>query len=162
MLARLLTLVAAMAGFTALAHADDSYTVGSVTFSIPQGWSQIDQGDDHLTFGAPNGQQRATVSVLHCGKPPSFDDFKAYCDHRYDTERNGLKDLILIPKDPAARNDDGKFTMTFSGEENPTSRVFSGFLWIKDNDLITVYVEGINVSAERNSASFKVFVDSLK
>jgi hypothetical protein len=162
MLARLLILVAALAGLTALAHADDSYTVGSVTFSIPQGWSQIDQGDDHLVFGAPNGQQRATVSVLYCGKPPSFDDFKALCDHRYDTERNGLKDLVLIPKDPLPHNDNGQFTMTFSGEENPTTRVFSGFLWIKGNDLITVYVEGINVSAERNSESFHTIVKSLR
>jgi hypothetical protein len=162
MLTRLIVLVVGMAIFTAVAHADDTFTVGSVTFSIPQGWSQIDQADDHLTFGAHNGQQRATVSVLHCGKSPSFDDFKALCDHRYDTERNGIKDLVLIPKDPAPLNDDGKFTMTFSGEENPTTRVFSGLLWIKGTDLITVYVEGINVSAEKNSESFKAFVNSLK
>ena len=161
MLTRLIVLVVGMAALTALVRADD-FTVGSVTFSIPQGWSQIDQGDDHLTFGAPDGHQRATVSVLHCGKTPSFEDFKALCDHRYDSEKNGLKDLVLIPGAPAPRNDDGKFTMTFSGEENPTTRVFSGFLWIKDTDLVTVYVEGIRIATERNSESFKLIVNSLK
>jgi hypothetical protein len=52
--------------------------------------------------------------------------------------------------------------MTFSGEENPTSRVFSGFLCIKGNDLVTIYVEGINVSADHNSESFHIFVKSLR
>jgi hypothetical protein len=161
MLARLFIFIAAMAVINTIARADD-FTIGSVTFNIPEGWSQIDQGEDHLVFGAPSGQQRATVSVLHCGKTPSFDDFKALCDHRYDTERNGLKDLVLIPHDPAPKNNDGKFSMTFSGEENPTTRVFSGLLWIKGNDLITVYVEGINVPAARNADSFHIFVKSLR
>ena len=52
--------------------------------------------------------------------------------------------------------------MTFSGEENPTTRVFSGLLWIKGNDLITVYVEGINVSTDHNSESFHAIVKTLR
>jgi hypothetical protein len=162
MLKHLLALIAGTAALTALAPADDSFTVGSVTFSVPQGWSQIDQADDHLTFGAPDGHQRATISVLHFSKPPSFQNFEGLCDHRYDAERKGLKDLVLIPRDPLPHNDSGQFTMTFSGEENPTTRVFSGFLWIKGNDLITVYVEGINISADHNAEAFHAIVKTLR
>ncbi len=162
MLARLLALVACMAGMTSSVSADNSFTLGSVTFSVPQGWSQIDAADDHLTFGTPEGRQRATVSIMHCGKAPSFPEFQLLCSHRYDTEKDGIKDLVLIPKDPDPKSADGQFTMHFSGEENPRTRVFAGFLWVKGQDLITVYVEGIGVPAERNSDSFHEIVKSLK
>jgi len=162
MLARLLTLAAGLAGMNALVLADDSYTLGNEAFSFPPGWKQVDSNDDRQTYASPDGRQQATISVIRLGKPPTFEQFENLCAHRYDAEKNGVKDLVLIPTAPAPRNDNGEFTMTFSGEENPTSRVFSGFLWIKGAELLTIYVEGIGVTADRNSDAFHAIVKTLR
>ena len=161
MIKRLLVVVAGFVGMHALAFADDSYTLGSAAFSLPPGWTQADSTDDRMTFASPDSRQQLTISIMHLGKAPSFEDFEVLCTHRYQAERNGVKDIVLIPNEPAPRNDSGDFTLTFSGEENPTSRVFSGFLWIKGSDLITVYVEGIGVTSGRNSDAFHAIVKTL-
>ena len=162
MLKRLLALLAGLAAINALALADDSYTLGSASFTVPPGWTQADSTDDRQTFASPDGRQQATISILRLDKAPSFQDFQLLCAHRYDAEKNGVKDLVLIPQDPDPHNSEGQFTMHFSGEENPTSRVFAGFLWVKGQELVTVYVEGIGVPSERNSASFHEIVKSLR
>ena len=162
MLKRWLALVAGIAALSALASADDSYRLGNAAFSAPPGWKQIDGTDERSTFASPDGCQQVTISILRLTKAPSFDDFEQLCAQRYDAEKNGVKDLVLIPKDPAPRHKDGKFFMVFSGEENPRGRVFSGFLWIKGTNLVTVYVEGIGVSADRNSDSFHEILRTLR
>ncbi len=161
MITRLLALVVSMAALNTLVLADD-FTLGSSTFTAPQGWTQIDVTDDHMTFATPDGRQRATITITHFDKPPAFQDFQLICSHRYDAERNGINDLVIIPKDPDPHNSDGQFTMHFSGEENPRSRVFAGYLRVKGQELVTVYVEGIDIPSERNADIFHAIVNSLR
>jgi hypothetical protein len=160
MLKRLLVIVAGFVGMHALAFADD-FTLGDTSFTLPQGWTQADANETRQTYASPDGRQQATISLLHLSKTPSFGDFQLLCQHRYDAEKNGVKDLILIPQDPDPHNADGQFTMHYSGEENPTSRVFAGYLWIKGQELVIIYVEGIGIPSERNADSFHEIVKSL-
>jgi hypothetical protein len=162
MRARLLFLIAAIAALTTPALADDTCTLGTATFSLPPGWKQVSATDDRQTYASPSGAQQATISITNLDHPPTFHDFELLCAHRYDAEKNGIKDLILIPREPLPHNDSGQFTMTYSGEENPTSRVFSGFLWVKGKQLITLYVEGIGIASDRNEDAFKAIADSLR
>jgi hypothetical protein len=162
MLARLFAFAAALSSLNVTAIADDSYNLGNASFSVPPGWTQVDSSDTRSTYASPDGRQQLTISTLHLAKAPSFEDFELLCQHRYAAERNGVKDLVLIPPEPIPHNDKGDFTLTFSGEENPRSRVFDGFLWIKGDQLITIYVEGIGVAADRNSDAFHEIVKSLR
>jgi hypothetical protein len=158
----LFSFAAALASLNLMVIADDSYNLGNASFSVPPGWKQVDDTDTRLTFAGPDGRQQATISIMRFTTPPTFADFEILCAHRYAAEKNGVRDLVLIPTDPAPHNDNGQFTMTFSGEENPRSRVFSGFLWIKGDELVTVYVEGIGIAADRNADSFKAIAKTLR
>jgi hypothetical protein len=163
MFKRFLALVVGLAGLSASVKADNNkLTLGSATFSIPQGWKQIDGTDDRLTFAAPDGRQQATVSVMRFEATPSFQDFELICTHRYEAEKTGLSDLNLTPTNPAPRDEGAKFTMTFSGKENPSGRIFSGLLSLKGKELVTIYLEGMGVDSKTNIDSFKEFLASLK
>jgi hypothetical protein len=52
--------------------------------------------------------------------------------------------------------------MFFSGGEKRTGRVFSGYLTLKQRELITVYVEGIGVAPKDHLASFEALASGLK
>ena len=163
MIKRIFTLFAALVGLTGSAMADDNIeALGNATFSIPEGWTKIGGTDGRLTFAAPDGQQQLTVSLMRFGPAPSFADFGRICAHRYEAEKNGVAHLSLTPENPVPQEESDKFTMSFSGKEEASGRIFSGLLSLKNKELITVYLEGIEVDAATNRKVFAEIVTSLK
>jgi hypothetical protein len=162
MIKRILLHLAALVSLTVSATADNDFSLGNATFSIPEGWTKIAETDGRLTFTAPDGKQQATVSLMRFGAAPSFEDFERICSHRYDAEKNGLTQLTLVPEHPDPHDDNGTFTMSFSGKEEANDRSFLGLMSFKNKQLITIYVEGIGVNSATNHESFREFVESLK
>jgi hypothetical protein len=52
--------------------------------------------------------------------------------------------------------------MFYSGGERKSHRLFTGYLFLKQKELLTIYIEGIGVPMRELMQSFKAFLDGAK
>ncbi len=83
--------------FTVTAIADDDFTLGSSSFSVPIGWTKTNKTDERLTFRSSDDHQQATVSSMSFNANPTFEDFKRICSMRYKSEKEGSAIYQLSP-----------------------------------------------------------------
>jgi hypothetical protein len=133
---------------------------GNVSVALPDGWREIGREPDRVTFGSADESEQATVSKMDFRAVPSFEDFQRMCQHRLDAERQESQSAVLQVTGPS--NAGGKYTLMYSGGDQASARLFSGYLVVVGTTLMTVYVEGIGVTPERHLASFKDFVAGLR
>jgi hypothetical protein len=99
---------------------------------------------------------------MHLGVSANFDDFKLLCELRFKAERKAMTDGFIEPDTPAPFKDGDKFGMFYSGGEPKSHRLFSGYLLLKQKELLTIYIEGIGVPTSEHVQSFKSFVAGAK
>jgi hypothetical protein len=160
MLKRMVWTLAASLSFGGAAAAQNDFAIGSAVITAPVGWSDAKKEKDRVVLRSPDGRQQATISIMRFDADVSFDDFKRLCAHRIEAEKGALADGFVQPGAPF--EDAGTFGMFFSGGEKRTARVFSGYLTLKQRELITVYVEGIGVAPKDHLASFEALASGLK
>jgi hypothetical protein len=153
-----LAIPAALGLSRAVAAAD--FSIGTASIAAPTGWREIKKTDQTLILESGDGRQRATLSVMRLGADASFDEFKKLCDLRMQAERKELSDGFVEPDAPFEGA--AGFGMFFSGSDKKTGRVFSGYLSLEKRDLITLYVEGVDVAPRDHLESFKGLTTGLK
>jgi len=138
----------------------ETFIVGKTTIAAPSGWYQLKTINDGVVLSSSNGQERATISLMHFGTAPTFDDFKRLCKHRIEAEQNELADGFIQPTGPSETRDG--YLMVFSGGDRQTGRLFSGYFSLANCELITIYVEAVGVAANNHLESFRSMVEGMK
>jgi hypothetical protein len=123
------------------------------TLQLP-GWRELQREAARVTFEREGQPERVTLSKLELAKTPTLAEFEKLCQHRLDAERSVLQGDDNLQISPPA--DD--LTMFFSGTESAAARLFSGFLFVSGQALITVYVEGVGVPPRQHLDSFRAVV----
>jgi hypothetical protein len=139
---------------------DTRIVFGASSLALPDGWKEIKREPDRVTFRSVDETEQATISKLELAAEPSFGDFKALSEDRVAAERDVGKDVSLDVTGPL--NDGKRFTFMYSGNEKERQRLFSGYMLVAGKTVMTVYVESIGVSAQRNLGSFKAFVTGFR
>src|ERR1700730_5328507 len=116
--------------------------IGRADLYLPNGWKLLKRSEDVVVARSPNGQQ-ATVSLLRVNSEISFDAFKRLCDIRIDLEKQYCTEGFLEAKPPVVERN--AFHLLFSGGDKRNGRLFSGHLSSAQQELITIYVEGVGV-----------------
>jgi hypothetical protein len=143
------------------ASADSPIVLGNARLAVPGGWTVVRQQPDRVTLKSKDGRQQTSFSSLTFAAAPSFEEFKRICAHRVQGERLELKDGFIEPDVPQPFRDGDSLGMFFSGSDRASGRVFSGYLTLKDRQLVTVYVEGLGVDPKEHLRIFKEFVQGL-
>ena len=133
--------------------------VGRAHLPIPAGWSVADRSPERATLHDDQWTQSITLSSLAFQVSPSFDDFKRICQLRLEAERKDAPHVFIEADEPTVTSDSAFFF--FSGADKSSRRVFSGELTLVKNELITVYLEGMNVDPKEHLAFFAKTVKSL-
>ena len=134
--------------------------IGNAEIAVPTGWRKIIDDKERINALSPDERQQATISVMRFESSSTFEDFKRLCEHRVKAEKTEVPDVSISADEPFV--DAGAFGMFFSGNERTASRLFSGYLTLKDKELITIYVESIGVDSKRHFQTFEKFVKGLK
>jgi hypothetical protein len=127
--------------------------IGRADVYLPNGWQLLKRSEDVVVARSPNGQQ-ATVSLLRANSEISFDAFKRLCDIRRDLEKQGCTEGFSDAKPPFVERN--AFHLLFFGEDKQNSRLFSGHLSSAQQELVTIYVEGVGVDPRDHLPSFAV------
>jgi hypothetical protein len=138
----------------------ETLVLGKATIAVPPGWYQAKTISDGIVLSSPDDQERATISVMHFATAPTFDDFKQLSRLRVEAEQNELADGFVQPTGPTSTSKG--YLLVFSGGDRQTGRVFSGYSSLVDCELITVYVEGIGVAANKHLESFRRIVQGIE
>lgn len=128
--------------------------------ALPEGWKEIKRETDRVMFRSADEAEQVTVSKLDLAAEPSFEDFKVLSEVRIAAEHDGADNEISLDATPPS-NDSNRYTLTYSGGERGTQRLFSCHMVAVGKTVMTVYVEGIGVNAQRHAASFKAFVTAF-
>ncbi len=140
--------------------AQDPFVFGDYTFSIPIGFNELKRSKDLLVLKSIKDEQQITVSGMMVNINLSYEDFKNLCDKRIEAEKIDLHGGFVSPGEPF--KSDNTFAMFFSGGNKNTKRIFSGYLSVTKGELITVYVEGSQISPEQHLNFFKKVVNCVK
>lgn len=146
-------------GLASTASAQEHFRIGSVEVAAPSDWKAEKTEAERLVLRSPDGREQATIALMRFGADPSFDDFKRMCQKRIDLEKEEAGGFVHAD---APFEDRGAFGMLFSGGNRKTGRAYSGFLSLAKRDLVTVYVEGIDVDPRNHFKSFETFVKGLQ
>lgn len=92
----------------------------------------------------------------------TFEEFKDFCDVRIANERKFLSDGFIEPTNPTPFKDGESFGMSYSGGDRKSGRVFSAYFSLRDGEIVTVYVEGFDVSPNDHLQAFKAFLAGTK
>ena len=141
--------------------AENSFRLGGSTIVAPTDWYEVKRTEDKLVLRSRDGHQQCTITTLDVGRPvSSLEDFKLICQIRLDAERKALEKgfLRLDPMEPFQVG--RAFGMYYSGSAE--GRIFCGYLSLLASNLITIYVEGLDVSSEAVGESFRTFVCGLR
>jgi hypothetical protein len=157
---RLLTTIAAALGLSSAASAQTHFAIGSADVTAPAGWTAEKREDERLTLKSADAREYATISVMRFGADASFNDFKRLCQLRLEAEKKDSPDCFVQDEPPFEIK--GKFGMFYSGGVKKTGRVFSGYLSLKDRELVTIYIEGLGVAPKDHLQTFQSFVEGLK
>ncbi len=130
-------------------------TIGSARISVPSHWRELTRQEDRITFSSTNGHQQAIISLIRLSQDASFEDFRKLCESRLTAEKLELSDGFVQEHDPS--NDNGKFALSFSGEDNKTGRLFSGYLTLRNQEFLALYVEGTTATRKEHSKVFWQF-----
>jgi hypothetical protein len=140
--------------------AAESVTLGRSAVSIPKGWREEKKEDERITLRSSDGREQATISIMHFGADASFSDFKRLCELRLEAERKPSEDIFVQSDGPFDQT--GTYGMFYSGGEKKMNRVFSGYVTLKNKELITIYIESIGIAPKEHLETFKIFVSGLK
>lgn len=141
--------------------AETSFRLCNSTIVAPTDWQEVKRTEDKLVLRSGDGHQQSTITMLDVGRPvSSVDDFKLICRTRLAAEREARGDVFLTPDLPEPFQFGRTFGMYYYGGEK--GRVFCGYLCLLDSNLITIYVEGLEVSPEAVGESFRTFVRGLR
>lgn len=146
-----------LGGFTLAA---DSVSLGRATLVVPAGWKEEKKEDERITLRSSDGREQATISIMRFGADASFDDFKRLCELRLEAEKKPSEDIFVQSDGPFDQI--GTYGMFYSGGEKKMNRMFSGYLSLKDKELITIYIEGIGIAPKEHLETFKTFVGGMK
>src|SRR6267378_3508223 len=139
----------------------NSFRLGDSTIIAPTDWYEVKRTEDKLVLRSGDGHQQSTITTLDVGRSvSSLDDFKLICQVRLDAEREVLEDGFLAPDPPEPFQVGKAFGMHYYGGEK--GRFFCGYLSLLASNLITIYVEGRDVSPEVVGESFRTFVEGLR
>lgn len=119
-----------------------AFFIGRSEIAAPDGWNEIGRTEDKLVLQSPNLKEQATITVMQFASDLSAEQFKLLCEIRYKGERQFLKDGFLEPDNPQPFTDHDVRGMFFSGGDRSEGRLFSGYLSLVRQELLTVYVEG--------------------
>lgn len=100
------------------------------------------------------------MSLIRFSEPISFEQFQLLCDKRIAVESKGLTDGYVDPE--RAFMASASFGMFFSGGDKATGRMFFGYLCQARQELLTIYLEGIDVDPAHHAKDFQALVQSLK
>ena len=141
--------------------AENSFRLCDSTIVAPTDWYEVKRTQDKLFLRSGDGHQQSTITTLNVGRPvTSLDDFNLICQTRLAAERETLEDGFLAPDPPEPFQFGRAFGMYYYGGEK--GRVFFVHLSLLASNLITNYVEGIDVSSEAVGESFRTFVRGLR
>ena len=157
-----LSTLLAGASLSTSASPQQTYAVGNISIMLPAGWQLVESSEDKLVFRTKDNHQHATITVMHFGVSANFEDFKLLCEARFKAERMAITDGYIEPDTPAPVKDGDTFWMFYSGGERKSHRLFTGYLSLKQKELLTIYIEGIGVPMSDLVQSFKAFLDGAK
>jgi hypothetical protein len=143
-------------------NAQREFAVRSASIVPPTGWRPVQSSRDKLIFRSQDNHQQATITVMHFGVNATLEDFRRLCEHRFEAEREAMTDGFIEPDTPAPFKEGDAFGMLYSGGERRSHRAFSGYLVLRQKELITIYVEGIDVPVGQRLQSPKSFVAEAK
>ena len=135
-------------------------TLGNAEIPVPTAWKKIVEDKNRINLLSPDEHQQATISVMRFGASSTLDDFKRICENRLKAEKADAPEITVSGDEPFV--DAGTFGMFFSGNEKSASRTFSGYLTLKDKELITIYLESIDVDSKRHLQTFEGLVKGFK
>jgi len=138
------------------------FSLGSASIAAPEGWRQTAKADDKLVLRSPDGQQQLTLSILVFKQEATFEDFKRLCAHHLEAERHALSDGFIEPESPEAFQNAETFGMFYSGGDQKDRRMFTTYLSLKGNELLTVYLEEVDIAPEVHANTFKQIFATLK
>jgi hypothetical protein len=118
-----------------------AFLIGRSEIISPDGWTEIERTDGMLKLKSEDRKYQATISVIHFASDMTFENFKRVCEIRYKLERQSLNEGYIEPDDPQPFTDHGSFGMFFSGCDKSDARLFSGYLSLVRQELLTVYLE---------------------
>ena len=162
MLERLLSAIVVGIGLASSAASEPDLRIGNATIIPPAGWQLVKKTEEKLVLRAADGKQQATITLMRLEADPTSEQFEQICKHRYEAEKRDAPDITIEPSPPHPSRDGATFFMIYSGSEKRNGRVFSGYLSLANRELITIYVEGISVTAKVHSDAFQAFVGGLK
>jgi hypothetical protein len=139
---------------------DAQVKLGNAEIKVPARWRTIVDDKERINILSADERQQATVSIQRFDSRATFEDFKRLCEIRQKAEKADVPDVLISAEEPFV--DGGIFKMSYSGNEKAMGRLFSGYLTLKDKELITVYVESIGVDSKKHSQTFEEFVKGLK
>jgi len=138
-----------------------AFFIGRSEIVAPDGWSEIGRTGDKLVLQSPDVKQQATITVIQFASDLSHEQFKLLCEIRYKGERQYLKDGFIEPDNPQPFIDHDLRGMFFSGGDKSDGRVFSGYLSLVRQELLTIYVEGY-APPKAFFEYFKAFVKGIR
>lgn len=156
---RFLTSIAVAVGLAGAASAEPHFAIGKADIIAPTGWTEVKREGDRLTLQSLDGRQYATISIMRFGADASFADFKLICQLRLEAEKKDSPDCFIQSEPPYDIK--GKFGMLYSGGDKKAGRVFSGYLSLTKRELVTIYIEGLDVSPNDHLETFQAFVKGL-
>lgn len=136
------------------------FIFGNYEFSIPVGFNELNRSKDMIILKSIKDEQQITVSGMLMSLNVSHEDFKKICDKRINAERHDSSVYFINPSEPFKNGD--TYTMFFSGGDKKSRRIFSGYLSLTKGELITAYLEGLDISPEQHFNQFKKVVNCLK
>jgi hypothetical protein len=133
---------------------------GPTTVAVPDGWTETKREGTKVAFVTEDQLEFATISHRTFGREPSFGEFEVMCEQRLTAERQALEDGFVESK--GASEQAGVCTLIYFGGDKATNRMFSGFLLLAADTLVTIYVEGLGIEPQRHMASFGAFAQGCK
>ena len=119
----------------------------------------VSQTDDKIILTS-NRQQHATISLMSFDTDPTFDTFKTLCEIHTRSAQKTVPNGFVDPDPPF--QDRGAFGMCFFGGDKNIGLVFFGYLCLAERELVTIFVEGLNVDMQAHGSDFQTFVKGLK
>ena len=159
-MSRLLSTLMICLGLVGISCCEAQVKIGNATIAAPDGWHKVNAEQERITFASKDDRQQTTISVMTFGAKQTFAEFKRICSLRLEAEKADARSISLTQDEPF--EDSGTFGMFFSGKEPESGRLFSGYITQKDTEIVTIYVESIDVDSKRHFESFQDFVKGLK
>jgi hypothetical protein len=137
-------------------------SLGDRSFVLPEGWRQVDSTANSMVLRSADDRQQMTVDIIFLREEAaSLDNFKKICAVRLKAEKERLLDGST-EANPSVFTAHGTFGMVFSGADRKTHRLFSTYLLLQGQQLLTIYVEGFAIPVTRHMETFKGVISTLR